>query len=529
MTIMVVDDLGAIGVLADVQAHRIPPNAWSDAINMRFEHGEAKRVPGYSQIATVDGQGMWAIPFQTATQIYWIIPSKAAIYVWDGSAVTDITRTAGSYAGTLLNLWNGGLFAGVAVLNNGIDVPQYWVDTLSNADALPNWDTEWRANVVRVFGNQLIAMGMTERGTYYPTKYRWSDIAEPGSLPDWDVLPTNQAGSDFLEETPGAIVDAEPLRDLLMVYKEDASFLLQYVGGQFVVANRMILKTRGALTQRCAKEFYGKHFVASDGDIFVHDGQQAISVCDGSVRRKIFDDMDSDTYTLSYVAPHYSRAEMWFCYPSTGNYWPNKAAVWNFIDSTWSFRDLPNASHIAFGVLPTNVQPVIDDLTEVIDSYTYSFDQRTYNPSDRQLVMVQPNTDALYPAISLFPADDLYPSDGTTLFNLLENTWEYNGAAVNAKLIRRGIKLEKGDGVFMMRALYPRGQGGALSIRVGTQDSPDSTVIWKTPVSFTPGGSQDKVNVRATSRYFALEVTFPTSEPGMLYGLDIDYVRVGSR
>lgn len=311
MTIASVEDIGAVGVITDQQSNKLPFNAWSSVKNARFENNEAKRVGGYSQLEVIDGAVIWALPLQYGDYAYWITCSTEKIYAWDGNTNTDITRGTGDMTGGVDDQWNGGIFAGIAVMNNGIDIPQYWAPGTSNAADLIDWDSTWQAQVIRPYKNMLIAMDMTENGTRYPTKYRWSNIADPGSIPDWDETdPANQAGSDVIEETQGFIVDGEALRDSFILYKEDSFFQLQFIGGEFVIANRMILKTRGLLAQRCVKEFYGKHFVVSNGDIFVHDGQNAESVVDGRVRRKIFDEIDSTNYKKSFVTTNWINNEL---------------------------------------------------------------------------------------------------------------------------------------------------------------------------------------------------------------------------
>jgi len=524
--IVSVDALGQYGIITDQHAHKLPSNAWTSGKNVRFENGEVKRVAGYDSLAAFPALARWTLPVQSGNDIYWLICADETIYYWDGTSSIEIGQVYGSDAA----LWNGGVFGGIAVFNNGIDDPQYWVPSSDPVSTLTNWPTNWKARVIRPYKNLLIAMDMTIDGERYQTQYIWSDVADPGALPDWDLdTPSSSSGSDVLEETQGAIIDGEPLRDYFVVYKEDATFILQFIGGQFVITNRMVLKTRGILTQRCAKEAYGKHYVLSNGDIFVHDGQNAESIADGRIRREVFDNIDPDNYVNSYVAPNFINDEMWFCYPEIGNTYPNKAAIYNWKDKTWGFRDLPNASHIAYGVLPSTESRTIDSLTFSIDSWTDSIDQRLYNPADRKNVMLAPDSEGLTPAADLTPSASLEPSEGSSSLYSVDDGWEFSGTAAECYVERRGLKPEKGDGVFHLRAIYPRGEGGEMTIRVGKQDSPSASVSWASTHTYTPGSTSDKVDTRVTGRYFAIEVRFPESGPGELQGIDFDIVKAGTR
>lgn len=529
MAIVSVDGLGAVGVLPDLLPHRLPPNAWSACRNMRFEHGEATRVGGYQLMTELTGEVIWALPVQFGDFAYWITTSTNKIYAWDGTTNAEITPTSGPVPGSIDDLWNGGVFAGIAVLNNGAGIPLYWVPNTARAAQLTNWPTTWRAQVIRPYKNQLIAMNLIENGVPYPNKYAWSDTAEPGALPTWDVAdPASQAGFDVLEETQGVIIDGEPLRDYFVLYKDDSCFLLQYVGGQFVVVNRMLLKTRGMLAQRCAKEFYGRHFVVSNGDVFVHDGQTAQSVADAKVRREIFDKIDNQFLEGTFVAPNYQRDEMWVCYNTNGSRGPNKAAIWNWTDNTWGFRELPEASHIAYGVLPSVVQELWSTATGTWETDTLTWSQRLYNPADRQLVMLTRGP-GLSPSATLTPSGTLTPSAGASGLYAMDIGMNFTGVDGSALLERVGLKPEKGNGVFMLRAAYPRGDGGQIGVQFGSHDSPQSPVTWGDSTTFELGAASDKIDARITGRYLAVRITAVDANALRLEGMDLDIVKVGSR
>lgn len=506
-----INALGQVGVISDQQAHTLPPNAFSDALNVRFREGAAMRVKGYENMQTVPGQGMYILPYEYVDAGYWVYATSRAIYSWDGSTYTDITRTSGPLNGNLGDVFTGGVYNGVAVLNNGVDVPQMWTPDMVNATDLSGWPSTWTAGTIRPYRNFLIALNITEDGINYPTRFRWSDLADPGTVPStWVADATNQAGDDVIEETQGALVEAEGLRNDLVLYKTDSAYLMTFVGGQFVMQNRPFLKSRGILAKRCAKEFMtGQHFVADIGDIYVHDGQQGHSIATDTVRRKIFSSIDTTNYIRSFVARNWNDDEVWFCYPEAGEFWPNMAAMWNWKTGAWGFRELPATTHIAFGVYPST--------------------ESQFNPTQRSMLSLKIDKSALYPATSLYPSTSLYPDDGESSLLAMESGYQAAGSDMTCTVTRTGLKPEPGDGVWMCRAVYPHAEGGALSVEVGSHDSPNDSVNWSSAQTFTPEGTQEKVDVRVTGRYLAFRVTFPAAASGGLASVDFDVVKVGTR
>lgn len=527
--IIPINDLGAIGLVSDKQPHTLPPNAFSDAVNVRFNDGEVRRVLGNQEIITVSSQSMWAFPYQYIDTAYWVFTGPSKLNAWDGDTLKDITPSG--MLGSISNLWNGGVFAGVSIMNNGRQAPYYWTPELITAAALPNWNPAWRAQVVRPFGNLLMAFNMVEGVDRFPTKYRWSSLADPGSVPaSWDDSdPTIEAGFGSIEGSQGEIVDAEPLDQYMVVYKEDSTYLLSFVGGQFVINERPLLKRHGMLTQRCAKEFYKKHFVADFGDIYVHDGQTPQSILKGRVYKRIFPKLDEDHYRSAFVVPNWKDEEMWFCFPEQGNTLPNIAAMWNWRANTWSFRELPDTAHIGWGILSVNQQDIIDSNTNIINTQGQLIDQRLFAPFDRQLVALTDLGDGLTPDEGLSPSVDLTPSDGVSKMTALEQGFTVNGSDMICTVERRGLRPEQGDGVWMLRAAYLRAEGtDDIELWFGKQDSPNASVEYQGPFTFSPGGTQEKVDLRVTGRYLAWKARLPGSSLANLAGIDVDVVKVGT-
>lgn len=516
MPLYSVTDVSSVGVVTDVDPVLLPPPAWTEAKNARFSNNSAQKFLGHSSVATPTVAPYGLVPVIKGTTAYWVYPGLAKVYAYDGSNHANITRQdAGAdddYTGTAADLWNGGVLNGVLILNNGKDDPQMWVGSDLESltwDSGNSWaDMGYTAKVIRPYKNFLVALRWHDGTDEYPQSVYWSNQAEPLTVPsDWDFAdPAVEANIATLAATQGYILDGEALRDSFAIYKEDAIHMMSYQGGALVMQFTDVSKTTGSLSQRCAKEFYGRHLVFANDDILVHDGQNAESVADKRIRRAIFSDIDPSYYTNAFVARNLARQEMWCCYTTTGNTLPNLAAVWNWRDNTWAFRELPSLTHLAFGILPstTGVTTWNAD-SDPWDSDTEAWGERLYNPASQQLVGAA--------------SGDLFALDSTT---------QFDGTDIDSYVVREGILLDGQMTTKMVRAVYLRATGGTMQVSVGAKFDANDSYVWEGPYSFVPG-DQYKVPMRVTGRFHALKVCFCGSSESELYGYDIEYEVVGGR
>lgn len=343
-------------MLLDRQPYEYPPEAWTNLRNTRcydrslwttFGHAPIMGVPivkPYYIQPTVDNTG----------GTVWAYPGLAAVGATDGSTHTDITRTVGgAYVGTDANLWNGGNFGGIMILNNGVDVPQAWITpTLATKLVnLANWPANTLAAVVRVFGRFLVALDVSVSGTRKSQLVKWSDEADIGAVPSsWDPADaTKKAGEWPLLETDGAILDGIQLGDRFIIYKTDSVYSMVRIGGRFVFQFKQLFKDFGILAQRCYGEYRGRHIVATPEDILIHDGLQYESLLDDKMLRWWLGRVDATNSFRSFITMNFAENEAWICIPETGNVFPNLALILNLKDGTTTIRDLPNVAHIDYG------------------------------------------------------------------------------------------------------------------------------------------------------------------------------------
>lgn len=488
------------GTVKDVAPHQLPSSVWSDSQNVRFIDGHVEKIKGHSTVfGTPSGAPYWLQPLGTTSAYFWLYPSLTAVFATDGTTHADISN--GSYNADETYLWNGAVFAGIPILNNGSERPQMWPQpTLAtNLQDLSNWPSAARARVMRAFKNFLLALHVNEDGAEFNPRLMWwsNPSTTPGEVPNsWDYAdPTTRAGRTEFAETGDWLIDCLPMRDLNVIYKENSVYGQQYVGGNQVFNFYRIFEMFGALSRRCMKSFYGRHLVLADGDIVLHDGQQAQSIADKKLRRWLFSQIDSDNYVRSFVAPNYADKEMWICVPFDGADYPDIALVWNWVDNRFSIRELPGVAHIGFGIIdPSATSTTFDTAVGTFDDQQRIFDEQQYNPTLKRMLGAVPGDTQL-----LF-MDDGYQRDDENYRAYVERVALPLGRSTQQGL-QQDPNIRK-----TVDSIVPELEGsGDVDFYVGTQEYLTSPITWNGPFTFTIGEDY-KIDCRVEGRIISLRV-----------------------
>ena len=189
--IVPIEGIDKVGVIQDAPASTLPPGAWTDARNVRFDDGAIRRMKGQTPIFATHG----------LTNIqhiaYWENPNKRCYVVINretggdyvylvsvGGSGTEVSTTPGGPYAFSEN-WTSAQFNGgyTFIINNGIDAPQHSTVQLGGASdingqpafaMLPGWDSyisgsyiaqflTVSADILIPYGNLLVAGALTER------------------------------------------------------------------------------------------------------------------------------------------------------------------------------------------------------------------------------------------------------------------------------------------------------------------------------------------------------------------------------
>jgi hypothetical protein len=359
-------DMGKIGLVQDLPGYELPPEALWVGYNLRLKDNYITNFgPTRPLAGTLNHEAaqIFYVPF--GEKKYWAYCGLSDVSVWDPDvdAHYNISKfaTAGtSYTGTVEDQWNACWLNGVWVLNNGVDVPQYWSNgsTSTRLQNLPAWPSGYTAKVIRPFKNFLLALDVTKSGVSYPSLVLWSHPADPGSPPSsWNVADTTKlAGELQLAQTEGEIIDSLVLRESNVIYKRDSIILQQYVGGNDIFAWREVSNTVGIMGQNCTVEFEpGLHaLLTSDGDVQVFNGQSLKSVATGRVLNTLKGSLSGNIAHRSYLVAYPEYKEVWVhLVDEDGGGYPYTYAayVWNWERNTWGQTGTLGTRDSAAGVL----------------------------------------------------------------------------------------------------------------------------------------------------------------------------------
>lgn len=480
--------------VADLPAHITDSSAISSVRNVRITNAKLARFLGsVSAGIALPSAPLYALAGATAGVPWWLIICDDAIISVSYGTVTDVTDALVITEG---DGWVGESFNNVVVATNNAISPIMW-DGGAAAASLTNWPpgdltTSCLCGFIRGFKNFLIAGLLTEDGTLAPNVIRWSNQADPGTVPStWDITDTaNDAGRQLLAETSGPLVDGLAFGDVFFVYKSDATYMMTYIGGVFVFRITPLSLTSGMMAANCAANTTKGQVVLSQTDVVLVTPQGLVSIANDRIRNHLFNSVRATARERCFVAANAAMNEVWVCVPVNSNY-PDRAYVWNYLNDKWTIRDLPNVTSITFGQAQTTGL-IIEDAVELIE-------------------------DALYLINSL--SDALFQVFGTATTSseilVFDRGNKENGASFTVEVIHHAYDFgdmarpeqaysEKIKHITRLRPHFTpeTAPGTKIGFQIGTQMEIGDAVSWSDTKVFTVGETRD-LFFRANGRYIS--------------------------
>ncbi len=511
MSIVKITDCGK-GWNADQMPEELGDGVWNRVENMRFRNGFAERFRGMTNVFTTPTITPYYItPYQTVSAKYWVYAGTQKVFADDGTTQTEITPGT-AFTGAVDDRWSGGTLSGVLVMNNGVDQPHYWNgNPASDLVVLTGWNTNWRCASLRPFKDYLVALDITKSGTRYPHMVKWSHSSVPGAIPSsWDETDvTKDAGEQDLAQTPDLLVDALPMGDVLIIYKERSMYSMSFIGQPYIWRFTKLPGDSGMLSRGCGVATPVGHVVLTAGDVIIHQAQGVQSIADAQVRKYIFNNIDNANYKKAFVTSNPQKNEVLVCFPSNGSTVCDKAAVWNWSDKTWGLRDLNGVTYGAFGQANiTNISTTWDTDSGAWDSDASEWNENEYAPNEARLILCR-NT----PAITAFDT-------GTNDF----------GSNFRGILQRENMSFGDSYSNKLLRTIYPKidaADGTVIQIEAGSSMNPSESPSWEPAVSFTVGTDQ-KADILCRGRYLSLRLTSTGASPWRVRSIDLDIVTAGA-
>jgi hypothetical protein len=245
--------------------------------------------------------------------------------------------------------------------------------------------------------------------------------------------------------------------------------------------------------------------VLTSNDVIRHDGSSSQSILDKTTRRWLFKTIDSESYDKCFLTKNVYFNEVWICFPELGQARCTKALVYNYKDSTVSFRDLPQVTSGATGLVDEGAAETFDSSVGTNDSDDAPFNAGSeFGAQLTRTMLCAPDRPALV---------------------LADSTPKYFGANIPGFIERVGISLDAPNQVktaYRMRPRVTAPAGTMLKFRIGSHMSLNDTVTWSDQIDFTVG-EDVSVDAFAAGRFLAWRLDSDTSSSWRLDGLDIEY------
>ena len=539
MSIIPVRNLGSAGVITDTSAYNIPINAFSTAVNVRFDEGKVRRAPIFRKVKDSLGftpRHSFGLVPATGYDKVILVSDVFAIHEYASGTVTN--RSGSISASSDHRPFTATQLADVVYINRPDRVPVFRGPQGSNFADLTTWPSTFRATSLRSFGDFLVALNTREGSTTFPNRVRTSNIVTANNIPDsfdeTDV--TKSAVVNDLVEMKTGIVDGATLGSNFIIYSSDSIFLMEFVGGQFIFNFRKLFTDAGLINQNCVVEVEGKHYCFGPADVFVHDGTTKQSICDERVKNFIFNNLNNNRANVCFVQHNENLNEIYFCYNSadpnvafTNSDRCNRAACYNYRNDTFSFIDLPNVSSGATANVNSVATYANTTLTYALAGGSY-FDQ--IDNFDRHTLMVGEDNSS-----DGITSDKLY---GVDLSDEGKLAFQLDAEATKPPLLERtGLDLDEAGSAAtnytVVTRLYPQADttntaDTTLTFQFGASDLPRNTPTFESAVTFNLA-TDHKIDSRAAGRYLSYKMTLAATDykDFEFSGFDIDVTQTGSR
>lgn len=537
-TVGSVEGIGVLGIVRDVKPTLLPPSVWSDGRNVRFESHKCFGMRGVAPIFETDRTGLISVGLVNSVDTEYILYSTGGkVYSYDGTTVNDITRASGGdYTETILTPFDIQSFNGLGLLNNPNEVPQLW-DSSSGSNQLvmlTNWDANWKCERLIQFKSFLVALKLTESATYYPHKMRWSDPAEAGAVPaSWDETDaTRQAGEfSFPDTSHGELQNGLALGDSLYVYKTNAIWRFNYIGGSLILEREPVVRGIGLYAPRTLTQIpnyqgdRSAHFFMGEGGFYIMDGNVPIPVFEEVFKNEIKSiKTETNFRELAFSVTHHAENEVWFCMPQSGETTATIAFCMNYINGTYSIRELSGTVAIVSGV-GLNYQPADPNVSQPFSDGEFFSDGTGFAVTE-----LAPTGDVLIEASN---AEE-------QLFYLDVGAENYDGEVYECWVQREGLATVQPDSRRpetvildygrrkMVKSFVFKSYGLTSAIvYIGAQEYEDGTITWDSGTVTSPTEYKYDLPIPVSGRFICIKVMSVGGDELSFGGFDYEVELLG--
>lgn len=257
------------------------------------------------------------------------------LWVYDRTAWVPANRQRG-YEGTASTLrWRFAQYGNYTIAVNGLVEPQILKTTTNYFDDLKGQPP--RGKFVETVGYFLFILAPSNA----PNQWWCSGLGNPEN---WTTDFSSQSANGTLVQTPGEIVGARALGDVLVIYKERSTYIGQYVGPPYVWAFKAVSTEAGALSNEAIVSIADAHVVMGDEQFYVMNGAGPPQKLETPLTNWLFSGELNRLYQDRIIGRWDKHRDIVFWhYPSSSAAVPgtiDRWIAWNMQSNSWTRGDL---------------------------------------------------------------------------------------------------------------------------------------------------------------------------------------------
>lgn len=272
---------------------------WADGENVEFRNGGIMTSKGWVDLASLPGTvNELAQAFHNGDQRIY---AAVANGVFMRSSLTGLS-SLGSFPTQGFPFFE--TFGSFLLGTNSVDPPMYWKNTgvFTEIPDLPFT----HAKIFHRRDNHVLAMN-TSSGQQ---AYEWCSAS---NVDDWEPLPENSAGNNFIRDLDSEIVAAVDIGRQVAVYSKETMGLIQFVGQPNVFAHTPAINGVGAVGAKSVVQVGPLNFGLNRQGVFRTDGVSFEYVDEPAVHEWIMSIVD---FTLGEAIRGYHNEDLssviWF-------------------------------------------------------------------------------------------------------------------------------------------------------------------------------------------------------------------------
>lgn len=440
--------------------------SWSIGRNVRFRLGAVYKTFGKTVLATNDSPDPIRATF---TFRGWdgvlrtVVCGDTKIYSYsiDFTVVDDITPTSSPTSGAD-DVWQFAVVAGALIISNGVDPLWIWGTYSAAVQLLSGAPT--RAKALTTSMGRLMVGNLMDGGYEFIGRVRWS---EPG-IPTNFTLDFNQKSGkkDLVNANTG--ISAQ---EAIMAFGQSGLRKIIYTDRNIWTGDpnesifdytwRIPPSGEGVMlvAPKCHVTLRGIDYFMGTDDFYqiTEEGVQSIGL---PIRNVVFPNLNKSRINRAFAFYKPSTKEIYWCYPTGVNQYPDTAAILNLELKNWSFEDVDYTCH------------------------TYAWKQTAFSWDTIPYTSWNEMTESRWDDLSktgMIPYEIAGNASGEIL--KLDDGYNNKGVAIKGYLetgdiYRPDAKLSI---LQVVPFLKPQDQRNAFFIQVGARDSLHHDILWSKP------------------------------------------------